>query len=107
MAAELTAMVERHEHLGWVNALGLMIGIEMVAKPGTTIGSPELRDAVELECYRRGILVLGAGPSAIRLAPPLMLPMAQAETALGIFEEAVTAVEHELGPKVEKAVKGK
>jgi 4-aminobutyrate aminotransferase len=107
MAAELTAMVERHEHLGWVNALGLMIGIEMVAKPGTTIGSPELRDAVELECYRRGILVLGAGPSAIRLAPPLMLPMEQAETALGIFEEAVTAVEHELGPKVEKAVKGK
>jgi hypothetical protein len=36
-----------------------------------------------------------------------MLPMAQAETALGIFEEAVTAVEHELGPKVEKAAKGK
>jgi 4-aminobutyrate aminotransferase len=107
MARTLGEMMERHEHIGWVNALGLMIGVEFVAKPGTAIGSPELRDAVELECYQRGILVLGAGPSAIRLAPPLMLPMAQAETALGIFEEAVTAVEQKLGAKVEKKAASK
>jgi 4-aminobutyrate aminotransferase len=93
MARELNAMVERHDHLGWVNALGLMIGIEIVAKPGTTIGSPAMRDALEVECYKRGILVLGAGPSAIRLAPPLLLSKAQAQTALEIFEDAVTAVE--------------
>ena len=93
MAKELNAMLERHEHMGWVNALGLMIGIEFVAKPGTTIGSPAMRDAVEMECFRRGILVLGAGPSAIRLAPPLVLSKAQATTALEIFEDAVTHVE--------------
>ena len=93
MAKELNAMLERHEHMGWVNALGLMIGIEFVAKPGTTIGSPRMRDAVEMECFRRGILVLGAGPSAIRLAPPLVLSRAQATTALEIFEDAVTHVE--------------
>jgi len=93
MAKELNAMLERHEHMGWVNALGLMIGIEFVAKPGTTIGSPKIRDAVEQECFKRGILVLGAGPSAIRLAPPLVLSRAQATTALEIFEDAVTHVE--------------
>ena len=97
MAKELNAMVERHDHLGWVNALGLMIGIEIVAKPGTTIGSPAMRDAIEVECYKRGILVLGAGPSAIRLAPPLLLSKGQAQTALEIFEDAVTAVER--GPR--------
>jgi 4-aminobutyrate aminotransferase len=93
MAKELNAMLERHEHMGWVNALGLMIGIEFVAKPGTTIGSPTMRDAVEMECFKRGILVLGAGPSAIRMAPPLVLSRAQATTALEIFEDAVTHVE--------------
>jgi 4-aminobutyrate aminotransferase len=107
MAKELQSMVERHEHIGWVNALGLMIGIEFVAKPGTTIGSPRLRDAVELECFKRGILVLGAGPSAIRLAPPLILSKAQAETALSIFEDAVTAVERKDGGKALRAVRGK
>ncbi len=93
MAKELNSMLERHESMGWVNALGLMIGIEFVAKPGTTIGSPKLRDAVEQECFKRGILVLGAGPSAIRIAPPLVLSKAQATTALEIFEDAVTHVE--------------
>jgi 4-aminobutyrate aminotransferase len=107
MAKELQSMVERHEHIGWVNALGLMIGIEFVAKPGTTIGSPRLRDAVELECFKRGILVLGAGPSAIRLAPPLILSKAQAETALSIFEDAVTSVERKDGGKALRAVRGK
>ena len=107
MAKELQSMVERHEHIGWVNALGLMIGIEFVAKPGTTIGSPKLRDAVEVECFKRGILVLGAGPSAIRLAPPLILSKAQAETALSIFEDAVTAVEKKDGGKALRAVRGK
>lgn len=104
MKQVLDEMTERHEHIGWVNALGLMIGVEFVARPGTTIGSPELRDAVEMECYKRGILVLGAGPSAIRMAPPLILSKQQATTALGIFEDAVTAVERKLGPKVAKSV---
>jgi 4-aminobutyrate aminotransferase len=107
MKRELEQMVERHEHMGWVNALGLMIGVEFVAKPGTTIGSPEIRDAVEQECFKRGILVLGAGPSAIRLAPPLILSQKQAETALAIFEDAVTAVEKKMGGKVAKAVSRK
>jgi 4-aminobutyrate aminotransferase len=107
MAKELNAMVERHEHIGWVNAIGLMIGVEFVAKPGTTIGSPEMRDAVELECYRRGILVLGAGPSAIRLAPPLVLTLAQAERALAIFEDAVTAVERRFASGGRKSAPGR
>ncbi len=92
MAKALNEMVERHDSIGWVNALGLMIGIEFVAKPGTTIGDGKTRDAVELECYKRGVLVLGAGPSAIRLAPPLTLTRQQAQVALEVFDDAVTAV---------------
>jgi 4-aminobutyrate aminotransferase len=93
MAKILNEMTERHESIGWVNALGLMVGVEFVAKPGTTVSDPKTRDAVELECYKRGVLVLGAGPSAIRLAPPLTLTRQQAQTALEVFDDAVTAVE--------------
>jgi len=95
MATELSAMVERNERIGWVNALGLMIGIEMVRKPGTNLGDPALRDQVEQECFQRGMLVLGCGPSSIRMAPPLVLSRAQAQVALEVFEESVqAAVDH-------------
>jgi len=91
MARELNSMVERQEHVGWVNALGLMIGVEMVAKPGTNLPAPALRDQVEQECFTRGVLVLGCGPSSIRMAPPLLLSRQQAQVALEVFEDAVTA----------------
>jgi len=97
MAQELNGMVERHDHVGWVNAIGLMIGVEIVGKPGTNTKAPEMRDQVELECYRRGVLVLGCGPSSIRMAPPLVITRREAQVALEVFEEAVTVVERGAG----------
>jgi 4-aminobutyrate aminotransferase len=97
MARELNGIVERHDHVGWVNALGLMIGVEIVAQPGTNLKAPEMRDAIELECYKRGVLVLGCGPSAIRMAPPLVVSREQAQVALEVFEDAVVAVERGQG----------
>ena len=97
MARELHGIMERHDHVGWVNAIGLMIGIEIVAKPGTTVNSPAMRNAIELECYKRGVLVLGCGPSSIRMAPPLVINKKQAQVALEVFEDAVTAVERGQG----------
>ncbi len=67
-----------------VRGLGLMIGIEF-ADHDTMI-------AVELAAFRRGLLVLGAGESVIRMAPPLVFRQDQAEVALEVFEEAVAEV---------------
>ncbi|MGH2554087.1 MAG: aminotransferase class III-fold pyridoxal phosphate-dependent enzyme [Actinomycetota bacterium] len=63
---------------------GLMIGAEFE--------NGEAADAVELACLRRGLLVLRAGDSAIRIAPPLVLRPDQARVGLGIFEEACAEV---------------
>ena len=41
----------------------------------------------------RGLLVLGAGKNAVRFSPPLVLTRAQADTAVRIFDEALTEVE--------------
>ena len=42
--------------------------------------------------FRRGVLVLGAGRNALRLAPPLVLSTAQADSVLTIFDQALTEV---------------
>ena len=42
--------------------------------------------------FRRGVLVLGAGKNAIRLAPPLVFSRAQADTLLRVVDEALTEV---------------
>lgn len=67
-----------------VRGLGLMIGIEF-EDHGTMV-------RVEEAAFRRGLLVLGAGDSVIRMSPPLVFRRDQAEIALPIFEEAVAEV---------------
>ena len=53
--------------VGDVRGRGLMIGSIVKLAHGTN----RLRDAVIDECFKRGLLVLGAGASTIRLSPPL------------------------------------
>jgi len=64
-----------------VRGLGLMIGIEFE--------DHDTMIAVEQAAFRRGLLVLGAGDDVVRMCPPLVFRLDQAETALEVFEEAV------------------
>lgn len=66
-----------------VRGLGLMIGVEF--------SSPDIANRVQNDCFKRGLLVLRAGDAAIRLAPPLVINRAQADTGLRIFTAAVDA----------------
>jgi 4-aminobutyrate aminotransferase len=80
----LRSLQERQSLIAGVRGLGLMIGIEFA--------TPETADAVELDCFRRGILTLRAGDAAIRMSPPLVINREQAATGLRLFEEACTDV---------------
>jgi len=51
------------------------------------------RNAVVLEAFRRGLLILGAGKNSIRFSPPLVLTREQADIAVKILDEALTEVE--------------
>jgi 4-aminobutyrate aminotransferase len=86
-------LMARHRLVGDVRGRGLMIGIELVRDRETKERATTERDAVVKECFKRGLLVLGAGRNAIRLSPPLVLTAAQADTALEILGEALSAVE--------------
>jgi 4-aminobutyrate aminotransferase len=92
----LNAMQERHPLMGDVRGLGLMIGVEIVADRDTREPDKPTRDLIVDEAFTRGLLLLGAGESVIRLMPPLSLDRAEADEGLRLFEEAISAVESRL-----------
>jgi 4-aminobutyrate aminotransferase len=87
----LRRIAQKHDCVGDVRGLGMMLGVEFVAGSGSREPAPELRDRVEMECYKRGLILLGAGHNTIRWSPPLILTRENADVALEIFDEAVTA----------------
>ena len=86
-------LMNRHRLIGDVRGRGLMIGVELVRDRETKERATSERDAVVKECFKRGLLVLGAGRNAVRLSPPLVLTKQQADTALEILGAALSAVE--------------
>jgi 4-aminobutyrate aminotransferase len=64
-----------------------MIGIE-IAHDGNKPW-PELRDRIVAESFKRGLIVQGAGQSAVRLSPPLIIDRDQADFALEALEDCI------------------
>jgi 4-aminobutyrate aminotransferase len=93
LKAGLQALMDKHPLIGDVRGRGLMVGVELVRDRATKERAADERNAVVAGCFERGLLVLGAGKNAIRFSPPLVLTRDQAETAVGIFDQALTAVE--------------
>jgi 4-aminobutyrate aminotransferase len=79
----------RFPQVGDVRGLGLMIGIELVRDRETKEKAPELRDRVLSQAFERGLLVLGAGDSTIRLCPPLVITRDQCDFAMETLEECL------------------
>jgi len=67
-----------------VRGKGLMIGVQF--------DSGETAEAVQMQAFDRGLLVLEAGDDCVRMSPPLIVSQAEAETAVRIFMEAVAHV---------------
>ncbi len=78
--------------IGDVRGKGLMIGIELVRDRLTKERATAERDRLVEECFNRGLLVLGAGRNTMRLCPPLVLTRHQADTAVRIIDESLTAM---------------
>lgn len=80
----LKTLQRRFPFLGDVRGRGLMIGLDF----GTPEEErPDLRDKVVERAFQKGLLLLQAGPSAVRIAPPLILSKEEAAMGLEILEE--------------------
>lgn len=89
--AQMQDWPARFPHVGEVRGLGLMIGIEFVLDQRTRERAPAIRDSVEKAAFARGLLVLGAGPTSLRLSPPLCITGEQADWAVATLEDCVQA----------------
>jgi len=92
MRPRLQRLMDRHSAIADVRGLGLMLGIEITRDRKTKQKAPELRDAIINECFRQGLLLLAAGPSSIRLSPPLIIDEEQAQFAIDTLSAAISAV---------------
>jgi 4-aminobutyrate aminotransferase len=86
----------RHQSIGDVRGIGLMIGIEFVKDRKTKIAADELTNRVADLAFERGLILLSCGKSVMRIAPPLSLSKAEADEGLAILEEAISLAEKEL-----------
>jgi 4-aminobutyrate aminotransferase len=93
LMAGLEALAGKHPLIGDVRGRGLMIGVELVRDRQTKERAIEERNAVVTAAFSRGLLILGAGKNSVRFSPPLVLTRAEADTAVRIFDEALSEVE--------------
>ncbi len=94
--ARLADWPQRHRLVGDVRGRGLMVGIELVRDQKTKEPAHELRDAVVARAFLRGLLILGAGESSVRLCPPLVVDLEQADFALDTLESCIAEIEQQL-----------
>jgi 4-aminobutyrate aminotransferase len=87
----LQKLMAKHECIGDVRGMGLMLGVEFVKDKTSREPNPELRDRVEMATYERGLILLGAGTNTIRWSPPLILTKDNVDVALEIFDDAIKA----------------
>jgi 4-aminobutyrate aminotransferase len=87
----LRKLMRKHDCIGDVRGLGLMVGVEFVEDRASMKPAPELRDRVESASFERGLVILGAGFNTIRWSPPLIITRENIDVALEIFDEAIAA----------------
>jgi 4-aminobutyrate aminotransferase len=84
LLTKLAALKSRYPLIVDVRGRGLMIGIQFA--------STDARDRVINECFRRGLLILGAGATTIRLSPPLIIDEEQADFAVETISNAIAGL---------------
>jgi len=89
----LRQIQQRHPCLGDVRGKGLMIGLDFVKDPQTREPDGALRDRVVDLAFEYGLLLLGCGPSVIRLAPPLSVSRDEVDEAFEVLEYVIGVCE--------------
>ena len=100
----LNEIKENSEIIGDVRGKGFMIGVEFVKNKETKEMLPDvitkngrnIKQVMMGEAFKRGLLLLPCGFSAVRFSPPLVLTEEEAMKGVDIFEEVVKDVEKKL-----------
>ena len=91
---QLHMLAERHELIGDVRGLGLMLGVELVTDRATKEPAAKEAAAVRRLCREAGVLV-GVGGQAgnvVRIQPPLTISDTELERAVEVLDGALAVV---------------
>ncbi len=94
----IRAWPEKLRLVGNVRGYGLMLGVDVVTDKRSKAPAGEARDRVVEMAFYRGCLFLGAGPSTIRICPPLIVTREQANFGLDVLEECLEEAAREGRP---------
>jgi len=86
----LERLAQRHEVIGEVRGRGLLLSIELVADRKTRAPLPKpVCERLFRGCLTRGLMTM-AYASRVRINPPLVITVAEADEGLAILDEALT-----------------
>jgi 4-aminobutyrate aminotransferase/(S)-3-amino-2-methylpropionate transaminase len=90
----LRAMQEKYPLIGDVRGLGAMVAMELVKDRKTKEPAKEEAGRIIQECYKRGLIIIGAGifSNVVRMLMPLTITDEQLDLGFSILEEVVAEV---------------
>jgi 4-aminobutyrate aminotransferase len=88
---QFEALKKKYPIIGDVRGVGLMVGVEFVKDAKKTPATVE-RNALIKGAFKRGLLLLGAGESSLRIAPPLIIDRKQIDAGMEIIENTLKTV---------------
>ena len=88
----LNNIKDQYDIIGDVRGRGAMIGFELISDSKTKTPSSRARNIIVEECYKNGLIIIGAGlyDNFIRILSPLIASEEQVEEALKIIERAIS-----------------
>ena len=88
----LREMEEKYEIIGDIRGKGLMIGVELVKSRETKEPAVEETKQILQNSFKKGLLLISAGISTLRIAPPLVISEEELDKGLSIVEEEIRKV---------------
>jgi 4-aminobutyrate aminotransferase/(S)-3-amino-2-methylpropionate transaminase len=87
-------MQEKYPAIGDVRGLGSMVAMELVKDRKTKEPAKEVAGRIISECYKRGLLIIGAGifSNVVRMLMPLSITDDQFEQGFAILEGVLADV---------------
>lgn len=85
----LEELQEKFDFIGDVRGIGLMQAVDFVKDRKTKEPAVKLRNEIEMNAFKSGIILLGTGESGIRVIPPLIITDAQIDEGMEVFEKGI------------------
>lgn len=91
----LRDLAKSSKYIGEVRGKGLMVGVEFVKDKESKKPWKEIVDKIQIECFKRGLIVWKAGHygNILRLLPPLVVTEELVDKGLEIISDTVQYVE--------------